>query len=153
DLDAGTKPADRSRELLQFVWSLAFRTRALRGQFADAGQRGIARIASVDSKTMERAFEREIASNFDQHLKGIVEKLPPHQRAAAEKLFQSPGMAEAAKQHALRGMANAVPVVAEALKHVAAGIQGAAATGQVQGLTKLFAEGKAVPVALDVPIW
>lgn len=153
DLDAGTNPADRSRELHQFIWSLAFRTRALRGQFADVGERGIAKISAVDPKTIEHAFGREIATNFDQHLERLLEKLPAEQRAAAERLLQSPGIAGAVKEHVLREMTKVAPMVGGMLKPAAAAMQGAAANGHIQGLTKLFAEGKAVPDGFEVPSW
>jgi hypothetical protein len=107
----------------------------------------------VDTKTIEDALARELTDNFDEHLKRVLEKLPAVQQAAVEELFQVPGMGSAAKKLMLREMAKVAPMVGGIIKRAAAAMPAAAASGHIQGLTKLFAEGRAVPDGFEVPSW
>ena len=153
DLDAGEDPNDRGQELRVFVWSLAFRTRALRSHFADTAERLLEQMKAVDGKTITDAFGREIANNLDHHLDAILAKLSPAQRAHAQQAMRLPGVSDAMKTYALREVAKSVPMVGAVLGQVGGLIQGAAESGHVKGLMKLFAEGKVVPEKFEVPNW
>jgi len=153
DLDAGTSPDGRSQELERFVWSLAFRTRALRGQFSGVAERGIAQMGVVDDKTITDAFGRAITNNFDRYLDDFLSKLPAGQQLAIKHLLQLPGVSEAVRDHVRREVGMTVPMVRTLLEQAAKVMPNAAESGQIQAFTKFFAEGKAVPDTFKVPIW
>lgn len=153
DLDAGVDPNDLAQELRVLVWSLAFRTRALRSQFAEGVERAIDEMKAVDDQTKTDALGREISNNFDQHLDEVLASLPPRKRATVRQQLDRPGALDALKLH-IKGEMSAFPrMVHELLDHVGGAVQSAADSGHIKGLTKLFAEGKGVPANLEVPNW
>jgi hypothetical protein len=153
DLEAGQDPNERAQELRVFVWSMSFRTRALRIQFADTAVRAIEQMMAADGKTITEAFGREIANNFDHHLDEVLAKLPPAQRALIRKMLAQPGASEAAREHVLGEIEAAVPMVEAMLEQASGGMQDAAESGHVKGLMKAFAEGKQVPDRFEVSHW
>jgi len=153
DLDTGTDPNERAQELRVFVWSLSFRTRALRIQFADTAERAIEQMKAVEDQTIAAAFGREITNNFAHHLDAFLAKLPPAQQAAIRQGLTQPGVSEAVRDYVRGEMGKSVPMVGAILGQLGGVIQDAAESGHVKGLTKLFAEGKAVPEKFDVPHW
>ena len=153
EIDAGTDPNDKGRELCSLVWSLAFRTKALRSHFAATAQRGIEQMRQVDEQTVAEAFERNIDKNFDRLLEAELAKYPASHQALIRDAMSAPGTPEAMKEHVLKEVAKSVPQVDGILGKIGALVGKATDSGHVKALVELLAEGKGVPDSFQVPHW
>ena len=88
-IDAGEALQGHSEDLRQYVWTLAVRTRALRGQFMATTDRFLSEFAeSANSQKARRALAQQLESAIDKQVKELFSKVPSLQNIVAQRLFR-----------------------------------------------------------------
>ncbi len=156
EVAGGADLESRCGLLTELVWSLATRTQAFRGHFAEVTQRLLTGLQQVSPETMATAFTRGIENELETHIddllrdSGIPEEEIPAIRA---HLINRLGGPEAARKEALRHMDDVLPVAPRLLSSLEAVAPQASMDGHIKLMAKQMAVRGKPPSGFEVSKW
>jgi Protein of unknown function (DUF4238) len=92
-LDRGEQPENHSEDLCLFVWTLAVRTRAVRGQMGEAVNDLFDQMATtITPDQVLAAVLEQFDLPFDRAIEDHLKEIPAQQRAAIQNVLSTPGV-------------------------------------------------------------